>query len=403
MLRRKNVKNPIRDADLLACMDLLHADIPDDDLEAACCYEYARESDVLLETAVAYKESVLGWQRGRSIEAKRRKKIGWPAPVGGSPGGTEVYLAVKEKLNLDVYPWFMDPPWSAVWSCPSFPGTAWLELGDSERADIRCAFFVSGKKARPLLTHDVTLLDSMGIFERFQKMSRLRRHGKDQCKAPSKGEEFPPIIQGWPNRKGDHLSHLFNVLFTLDFTKNRKQLHREFDAWLETPAIKQYRKKHERATIGKTGAFKDRLKDLAAWRLFRRLGDEDATAFANTNRKRDAAGIPRAFHDPRKGQSKEVPINSAPLYSEESGFRKAQARAKKYLGRVLPQPPVHSKHEHSLTRASRSLFKSLPAKTGRSNATSPTKWTDAQKRIMARRARRKALLEYRDLLLAGDF
>jgi hypothetical protein len=48
------------------------------------------------------------------------------------------------------------------------------------------------------------------------------------------------------------------------------------------------------------------------------------------------SGRPRPFHDPRKGQTKNVLPNEAPLYSEESGFLKAKKRAKDHLAELIP-------------------------------------------------------------------
>lgn len=307
-------------------MDYLHGDVPEDELEAACCYEYARESEILLEIAAINKTALVEVERGRGREAKRRKKIGLPPPDGG-PGGVEIYFSVNERFKFDPPSWFMEPPWSYIWYCPSFPEKSWLQLKDSERVDICRAVSSSGKKVHPLQMHNVTLLDSMGVFDSFKTMSERARRDRDKVL---------PIIEGWPKQKGKPKGSLFSVLFTLNFTKQKKQLLQEFDAWLELPEIKELRKKHERKTTGSTGTLKDRLKDLAAWRLYRKLRCDRALDFADNNRKRDATGKPRAFHDPRIGRLSKVPINLAHLYREKSGFLKANARALRHLRDLIP-------------------------------------------------------------------
>jgi hypothetical protein len=67
-----------------AWMDYLHGDVVDGEYEAACFYEYARESTVLREVAT---------RRGRWEE-----------------------LAQNDQLHLIMqYPWFL------IWNCASFP------------------------------------------------------------------------------------------------------------------------------------------------------------------------------------------------------------------------------------------------------------------------------------------
>jgi len=128
-----------------------------------------------------------------------------------------------------------------------------------------------------------------------------------------------------------------NVLFTVNFGKTRKRLVREFDKWLQLPENKARFDAHKQNPIGRTGVFKDRLKDLAGWRLYRELGCDKALAFAEKNRKRDKHGKPRQFHDARKEQSKtKMPLSEAQLYSEESGFLKAKARATTHIAKLIP-------------------------------------------------------------------
>jgi hypothetical protein len=82
---------------------------------------------------------------------------------------------------------------------------------------------------------------------------------------------------------------------------------------------------------GKTGEFKDRLRALAIWRLFEKLGFEEMRKFAEANR---IDKLP--FHDARRGQTDKTLLNQAPICSEESVARHAMARAKQYLAKIFP-------------------------------------------------------------------
>jgi hypothetical protein len=145
-----------------------------------------------------------------------------------------------------------------------------------------------------------------------------------------------PIIVDLTNKKKERVPWV-HVIFTVNFGKARKRLVQEFDRWLQLPENKARFDAHKQNPTGRTGAFKDRLKDLAAWRLYRELGCTAALAFAEENRKRDTRGKPRQFHDARKEQSKAtMPLSEAPLYSEESGFLRAKARALNYLAELIP-------------------------------------------------------------------
>ena len=102
----------------------------------------------------------------------------------------------------------------------------------------------------------------------------------------------------------------------------------EFDKWLQLPKNKARFDAHARNPRGKMGLFKDRLKDLAAWRIYEGCGRdwEAANDFANRHRINR-----RPFHDPRQGQTKKTLLREASLYGEEYGFLKAKRRAIRFL------------------------------------------------------------------------
>ena len=151
-------------------------------------------------------------------------------------------------------------------------------------------------------------------------------------------QKFYPVLE-IPN------TTLAQVLLPLDFSKTKKRLLQEISKWLDLPENKARLDKYKPKTeAGTEKESKDRLKDLAAWRLFEKLGWEGALEFAEQHRKRDKRGEPRAFHDPRKGRRArgeltKIPLNQAPLYSwqtGESAFRKARGGIDHYLAELIP-------------------------------------------------------------------
>jgi len=261
-------------------MDYLHGDVVDNEFEAACYYEYARESTVLHGAA-------------RSWASKKH-----------SDKETEEILLEIERRFLGAGTW-----WSHIWCCPSFPQQAWNQLNQHERADILLWF-------RPSQNPSFFVNAVYPLYPTIEG----------------------PIFQssGEPQLKKEPLQWI-RALFTLGFSTTRKQLVREFDQWLQRPENKARFDAHERNPTGKTGSFNDRLKDLAAWRLYRELGCKEALEFAEKNRKHDEYGTARKFHDARKEQSKtKMPPNEAPLYSEESGFLRAKARVERQMAKWFP-------------------------------------------------------------------
>jgi hypothetical protein len=287
----RNLRNPrfgtaaseTSQAALLPSMDHLHGDVVDDEVEAACYYEYARESPDFCELASFWA------------------------------GNKDSYKEMRSSL---------------IWQCPSFPQKSWNQLSQGERAKILEAFQPS--RIQPLEIMDVLLLSLNGVFDQLKRMEAEVINNK---MAGKQSPKVYPIIE-------DSRFAWVHVLFTLDFRKSRKRLLREFDNWLQLPGNRARFDACGQNLTGKTGTFKDRLKDLAAWRLYRELGCQEALAFVEKNRKRDRRGRPRQFHDARKEQSKaNMPLNEAPLYSqynEESAFLKARARALAHGKELIP-------------------------------------------------------------------
>jgi hypothetical protein len=209
-----------------------------------------------------------------------------------------------------------------ILQCPSFPQKSWNQLSKEERANILVGF--QPNPIQPLLMEEVWLLDAAGIFDELKTMAARVM----QNKRPRKPErKVYPIIEGWPHQAKAKLPGV-HVMFTLDFSKTKTRLLREFNEWLQLPENKARFDACALNPIGKTGVFKDRLKDLAVWRIYEGCGRNwwKANTFANDHRINC-----RPFHEPRQGQTKETRLNEAPLYSEESGFLKAKRRAIEFL------------------------------------------------------------------------
>jgi hypothetical protein len=97
-------------------MDYLHGDVIDEEFEAACHYEYSRESTILREAAIA-------------VARRKRKNINL---------AQEVAHGIWKKYNCGT--WFVGYPWGFIWRCPSFPGIPWNRLGTRERRFVVSCF-----------------------------------------------------------------------------------------------------------------------------------------------------------------------------------------------------------------------------------------------------------------------
>jgi hypothetical protein len=181
--------------------------------------------------------------------------------------------------------------------------------------------------------NQVWLLDAMGIFDEFKAIAeQVRADRKENALSLKPRKKVYPVLEGWPRQKRENQPWV-HALFTLNFTKTKKRLLQEFDEWLRLPENEQRFSRYQYNPVGKTGEFKDRLKDLAAWRLYQGCDRDWKTAnnFAQSHRLNH-----RPFHDPRQGQTTKVAVSEAPLYSEQSGFLKAEKRALAYRAKLIP-------------------------------------------------------------------
>jgi hypothetical protein len=303
LVGKKRIKTQASTEDLLACIPYLHGHVVDEQFRAACQYEYARESNILRRAAELFR--------------------GDPSALAG-----EIFLKIDCEFPA-VGNWLISTEWRFVWQCPSFPAQGWNQLSDAERADLLLSLPPTTNRLRPLQLGEVMSLTP--YLDQLKEMAeKARAELKESVATRTPRQKVYPILE----LKN---TPFVQALLPLDFRKTRKRLLQEIDLWLQLPENKDRFDKHQPKTeAGTEKEAKDRLKDLAAWRLYRELGYGEALEFARRNRLCGSDGVPRKFHDWRQDQTKRVLPNAAPLYSEESGFLKAKARALKYRAILIP-------------------------------------------------------------------
>jgi hypothetical protein len=222
---------------------------------------------------------------------------------------------------------------------------------------------------------EVDILDAMGVFDAFKKMGNSANG--------SKGKVLPTLEAGCPmlakvKRRLERIKRLrksnlgrpevtdmkrrleqamilygqssscLHVIFTLDFSKSKKRLLQEFDAWLKLDENKRRLSENERDPKGTSPVHKDRLKDLATWRLYDDLQTKDLfkdlskssrskfdrlIAFTSAHRKSG-----RAFHDARRGQShRSERLEEAQLYGDQQQCLNAIQRSRDWLANMIPE------------------------------------------------------------------
>ena len=308
-------------------MDYLHGDVDEEEAEFACRYEYARELKAIWEAA----------KRRDELKAKgmdSEKSSSWAYQEGELVGHTSFPF---DTLN------FLD--------CESFPKKDWEALTPAERKAVARS---ERKKIPPLPMTDVLMLETFRIFDRFKAMAEeakpiVEDHDPQRDKYAKPYKAIPPILQH------DDRLPIYYAIFNLDYSKSETQLVKEFLEWLKLPENQQRLESYKKSKIGTTGKPLDRLKDLAAWRLYRECGNdwEKANDFADKHRKkftnaeirqkfktraqRDKfqTGSNKQFRDAKWQAGK--PANEADLFGEDADARKAQASAWEYMVEIMPQ------------------------------------------------------------------
>jgi len=167
----KTLDSKVIERALLPCMDYLHGDVVNNEFEAACHYEYARESEVLREAARLDQED----------KASRE----------------ENYFTVESKF--DCGSWFIQHPWGFICECASFPAKSWNQLDACERSDILPAFSLPSNVIQPLRLNDVRILDGMGVFEELKTIAVTAAAEREKNRLNLKAQpKVYGIVEGWP-------------------------------------------------------------------------------------------------------------------------------------------------------------------------------------------------------------
>jgi hypothetical protein len=311
-------------------MDYLHGDVDETEAEVACLYEYARESRTMWEAA------------------KRRDEL-MVSGMNPEHAGRRAWRESCLELGTTILPYT-----THFLGCEAFPSKDWNELSREQRQQI--TRFLPTRRIRPLFMPDVWTLGAMGILDRFKAMAEQATPVIEELRP---GETGKPTKVVWPILQ-QHES-FYHVIFTLDFRKSEAQLLNEFREWLRLAENKERLAKYKMPKTGTTGAPLDRMKDLAAWRLYRESNNDwdAANDFANAHRKRlTGTEIGKKYKNKTVGERKEIkagskkpfrdakrqgekPPNQADLFGEEADAYKAEATAREYLTRIMPMdfPP----------------------------------------------------------------
>jgi hypothetical protein len=334
---------------LLPCMPYLHGDVAGDQFRAACRYEYARESKTLRDVAELFRRS----NRSADKMTIFLAYVCWYAR--GSTvllTAAELFVRVGEGRATKIFHIFhqiydefpaagkhlIKHEWRVIWQCPSFPAKSWNDLSKAERSDLLWGLPNSTKVGHKL-TEALFLQHSLGLLEPLFAPEWKAHVGR------SPYQKVYPIL-ALPD------APFVLSLLVLDFSKSKKRVRQEIDDWLELPENKARFDKHKprwKKLATKLPAedlaamlpltedeAKDRLKDLAAWKVYleHERDFDKAIEFTNNHRLEDK-GNPRPFHDHRQGQTKKADVNRAPLYSERTGFQRAGKRVKEFKIKLL--------------------------------------------------------------------
>ena len=209
------------------------------------------------------------------------------------------------------------------------------------------------KKVMPLPMPDVWSLTGMLRAPPYKhKLRKLMEESNRVIECVPPGKKGKPVKLVWPLMQ--IWKSQYWAVFALDFSKGETRLVNEFKEWLRLPEHRERLEEHEKPRSETTSKSLDRLKDLAAWRLYRECGNDwnKANGFARDNRKRLTAQEirkryktkeqreqyrpfdPKPFRDAKK--QGEILPNQADFFGEEADAREAQARAWKHLVEIMP-------------------------------------------------------------------
>ena len=141
-------------------MAYLHGDVVDGEHEAACDYEYSRESRVLREAARLHRQGV----RFEEIDEEIDRTF--------SCGSL-----------------FRQSPWSEFFTCAHFPETPWNSLSSEDRREILRTLPLPYGSRKPVLMHDV---------RRPERVLQALKEKTAKARAEQTGKKVLPVVSRWP-------------------------------------------------------------------------------------------------------------------------------------------------------------------------------------------------------------
>ena len=334
-----------------AILDYLHGDTPADEVAAACYYEYARESETLRKARREY---------GRTLKRFRGKR--------------RLRLADVEQSSSKVFSnfpgWVTAPSAVAVWQCSGYPRLSWRELTDAQRKKFLLDLTPAGPS--PVIT-DVRMLAGMKIFKKFEQAARAAS-GQWYKVSPTGGvwlDNKPMICPARVKLPG--LEHgifsdgykdvrvtlpvenesIHYVVFTINYKDGIDAVRKGISRWLNSEENEKLFGEYYKKTIHKQkpdspGRYKELLKFLAAWRLYRefagsppnyQLGFKKAAEWTRKSRRQRTDQLRlRPFF--REKASKR--LNVSPLYKERREWEAANRIARLFLETAFFETPKES-------------------------------------------------------------
>jgi|GEM_PF-4424617 len=347
------------------CMDYLHGIVAGDEYEAACHYEYARESKLLRRAACERDE--LAKKKWRRKDRRNPTTMEKTDAVWERAAQNLLLKLEGETRGSDAIPsatdWWIQYPFGAIWRCPVFPSKPWNQVSEQDRRDILIGFASSNTES--LTMNSVVMLDAMRVFDEF------KQRAADAKLARQQGVNSPSLLPVLDMKGGG--GRFAHVVFTLDFSESPTRMSQRFKEWFKLPENQARSRKHKPSkgvTDNRNDEATDRLKDLAAWRIQRQLRLNNSclthegvfvevNCFARTHRRKfqDAAavrkwaerrkltkqekeklgynkGCPMPFHGARANNG--TPANQTELFATDSQLRAAAAAAKSHLAALMP-------------------------------------------------------------------
>jgi hypothetical protein len=313
-------------------MDYLHGDVKLQEAPIACLYEYLRESKWLRVAATRRDEIVqkrffghsddqcATWE-GLSFE-ERAKRV-----EEAARSAVQELIIEADYTSNAVFEFNASEPKVEVWSmpqrhdaalfldCECFPGKDWNELSPAERDGI--LRFYETRKWPPLHAPNLKLLKAKGFsLDSFDLK-----------------EEKSPLA----------MLHLFGpyhvFVSSLDLSQTETHLVEQFRATLQQSDFQELLRQYKKPKSKSAAKALDRIKDLAAWRLYRENNRlwSFANKFANDHRKPHNPFRAAKQQSSKQQPGTKTPANAADLFANEDDAYEVQERAWRFLRELLPE------------------------------------------------------------------